>query len=110
VLLSHLAGSPSPAISALRSDARLHANGREGSLGPSKLLETGSTPAARFYLDARSLGKMRPNGAWRSLVAHSAGGRKVAGSNPVAPTSRNRRKSGGFVVPARFVAEAMGSK
>jgi hypothetical protein len=25
-------------------------------------------------------------GAWRSLVAHSAGGRKVAGSNPVAPT------------------------
>jgi hypothetical protein len=26
-------------------------------------------------------------GAWRSLVAHPAGGRKVAGSNPVAPTS-----------------------
>jgi hypothetical protein len=25
-------------------------------------------------------------GAWRSLVAHSAGGRAVAGSNPVAPT------------------------
>ncbi len=24
-------------------------------------------------------------GAWRSLVAHSTGGRKVAGSNPVAP-------------------------
>src|SRR5205823_2715841 len=24
-------------------------------------------------------------GAWRSLVAHSAGGRAVAGSNPVAP-------------------------
>src|SRR3954451_7057308 len=28
------------------------------------------------------------HGAWRSLVAHSAGGRKVAGSNPVAPTRR----------------------
>ena len=25
-------------------------------------------------------------GAWRSPVAHSAGGRGVAGSNPVAPT------------------------
>jgi hypothetical protein len=25
------------------------------------------------------------HGAWRSLVAHSAGGRAVAGSNPVAP-------------------------
>ena len=25
-------------------------------------------------------------GAWRSLVAHTAGGRAVAGSNPVAPT------------------------
>jgi hypothetical protein len=29
--------------------------------------------------------KLRSTGAWRSLVAHSAGGRKVAGSNPVAP-------------------------
>ncbi len=25
------------------------------------------------------------NGAWRSLVARTAGGREVAGSNPVAP-------------------------
>ena len=25
-------------------------------------------------------------GAWRSLVARTAGGREVAGSNPVAPT------------------------
>jgi hypothetical protein len=31
-------------------------------------------------------------GAWRSLVAHSAGGRKVAGSNPVAPTGRPGRQ------------------
>ena len=31
-------------------------------------------------------GKMRDNhGEWRSLVAHSAGGRAVAGSNPVSP-------------------------
>ena len=26
-----------------------------------------------------------PNGVWRSLVARTAGGREVAGSNPVAP-------------------------
>jgi hypothetical protein len=31
------------------------------------------------------------HGAWRSLVAHSAGGRKVAGSNPVAPTRETAR-------------------
>src|SRR5436190_23384946 len=37
-------------------------------------LGAGSSPVARF-------------GAWRSLVAHSAGGRAVAGSNPVAPTN-----------------------
>ena len=35
---------------------------------------------------AQPHGIVRPHGAWRSLVAHSAGGRKVAGSNPVAPT------------------------
>ena len=28
-------------------------------------------------------------GAWRSLVAHTAGGRAVAGSNPVAPTTKS---------------------
>ncbi len=28
-------------------------------------------------------------GAWRSLVAHLAGGQGVAGSNPVAPTISN---------------------
>jgi hypothetical protein len=33
----------------------------------------------------------------RQLDRCSAGGRKVAGSNPVAPTSRNRRKCGSFV-------------
>src|SRR5437763_10635729 len=34
------------------------------------------------------------HGAWRSLVAHSAGGRKVAGSNPVAPISVTPLQSG----------------
>jgi hypothetical protein len=29
---------------------------------------------------------MRRVGTWRSLVAHSAGGRVVAGSNPAVPT------------------------
>ena len=29
-------------------------------------------------------------GVWRSLVARSAGGREVAGSNPVAPISEDR--------------------
>ena len=30
-------------------------------------------------------------GAWRSLVAHPAGGRTVAGSNPAAPTINGTR-------------------
>ena len=38
-------GSPSPPISALRSEARLRANGREGSLGPSKLLVRVRSPS-----------------------------------------------------------------
>ena len=33
-----------------------------------------------------SQGGFQINGAWRSLVAHSAGGRVVGGSNPLAPT------------------------
>ena len=28
-------------------------------------------------------------GAWRSLVAHFAGGEGVGGSNPLAPTNKN---------------------
>jgi acetyl-CoA carboxylase carboxyltransferase component len=31
--------------------------------------------------------KIHHLGAWRSLVAHSAGGRAVVGSNPTAPTT-----------------------
>ena len=35
-------------------------------------------------------------GVWRSLVARSAGGREVAGSNPVTPTKR--KGAGGLIV------------
>ena len=38
-------------------------------------------------------------GEWRSLVAHPAGGRAVAGSNPVSPTEREPRESGALVIP-----------
>ena len=31
-------------------------------------------------------------GVWRSLVARTAGGREVAGSNPVAPIIRSKVK------------------
>lgn len=34
------------------------------------------------------------NGVWRSLVARSAGGREVAGSNPVTPIFIKSRVSG----------------
>jgi hypothetical protein len=40
--------------------------------------------------------RLVPTGAWRSLVAHSAGGRKVVGSNPTAPTVRNLALHAGF--------------
>src|SRR5215211_7339207 len=43
----------------------------------------------------------RNSGAWRSLVAHSAGGRKVVGSNPTAPTSRKPASEAGFRVPVQ---------
>ncbi len=35
-------------------------------------------------------------GTWRSLVAHPAGGRKVAGSNPAVPTLRAKACLGGL--------------
>jgi hypothetical protein len=88
VLSSHLAGSPPPAVSALSS---LSWNPRERTSRHPRVfqaLSTGSIPVARFDSDPDTL---KANGAWRSLVAHSAGGRKVAGSNPVAPTEQNRR-------------------
>ena len=33
------------------------------------------------------------NGVWRSLVARSAGGREVAGSNPVTPIAQGMLKA-----------------
>ena len=41
------------------------------------------------------------NGVWRSLVARSAGGREVAGSNPVTPTVKSLIIQGLFVVLLR---------
>jgi hypothetical protein len=53
-------------------------------------------------VDPRSL-PMRQNanshGEWRSLVAHSAGGRAVAGSNPVSPISESPLGKRVFGVP-----------
>ena len=37
------------------------------------------------------------HGEWRSLVAHPAGGRAVAGSNPVSPTTQKTCNRGPFV-------------
>src|SRR4051794_35348344 len=37
----------------------------------------------------------RGHGEWRSLVAHPAGGRAVAGSNPVSPIMRTSAHPGG---------------
>ena len=74
-------------------------------------LSTGSIPVARSSGEPRSWRRLRPvPGAWRSLVAHSAGGRKVAGSNPVAPTDRTfsrgtaRGVSRWIIQPVRFWA------
>ena len=46
----------------------------------------GSIPVARFH----------SHGEWRSLVAHPAGGRAVAGSNPVSPTPESPAYAGLF--------------
>jgi hypothetical protein len=46
----------------------------------------GSIPVARFT----------SHGEWRSLVAHPAGGRAVAGSNPVSPTPKSPACAGFF--------------
>src|ERR671913_1467093 len=50
-------------------------------------------PAPRRFDDSTGpvwydLGPQGRVGTWRSLVAHSAGGRVVAGSNPAVPTLR----------------------
>src|SRR3954451_1856180 len=48
------------------------------------------TPLCRRDGRGGSAGILRPFGAWRSLVAHPAGGRAVGGSNPLAPTTSRR--------------------
>src|SRR5215218_1038272 len=58
----------------------------------------GSIPVARLR---------DSHGEWRSLVAHPAGGRAVAGSNPVSPTSENVCFCMPFLLP-RGVAVASG--
>src|SRR5262245_39807188 len=57
---------------------------------PSKLLGRVRFPSPASTREAYA---SRDHGAWRSLVAHSAGGRKVAGSNPVAPIGEPRPHS-----------------
>src|SRR3954451_7464696 len=47
-------------------------------------------------------GPTRHNGEWRSLVAHPAGGRAVAGSNPVSPISTPVRLRPDRESPARL--------
>ena len=39
------------------------------------------------------------NGLWRSLVARLSGGQKVAGSNPVSPTSQTNSAAGVRLMP-----------
>ena len=43
-------------------------------------------------------------GVWRSLVARTAGGREVAGSNPVTPTQRMLICSASFYFVSYFVS------
>jgi hypothetical protein len=43
---------------------------------------------SRRHLTVGRVESTRCHGEWRSLVAHPAGGRAVAGSNPVSPTSK----------------------
>ena len=46
--------------------------------------------AEKIYKEMNAAGNSRrDDGVWRSLVARSAGGREVAGSNPVAPIVKN---------------------
>src|SRR5690242_12480809 len=63
-----------------------------GCTGAFQALRAGSIPVARFARVDED------NGEWRSLVAHPAGGRAAAGSNPVSPTTRKARKRGPFAI------------
>ena len=92
--LAHATASSAPAV--LRNSstftilpARMRtADSKSPRANASKLRRTISTFSSDIASARRTLSSPA-NGAWRSLVAHSAGGRAVAGSNPVAPTSRD---------------------
>src|SRR4051794_38593912 len=58
-----------------------------GCTGPFQGLRAGSIPVAR---------SAKHHGEWRSLVAHPAGGRAVAGSNPVSPITESPGDPGAF--------------
>ena len=47
----------------------------------------------RVSYNKQCQGNKTADGVWRSLVARSAGGREVAGSNPVAPIKSTFAKS-----------------
>ena len=76
---------------------------------PSKLEVAGSRPVARFGAE-RDRVDCGFHGEWRSLVAHPAGGRAVAGSNPVSPIERKPCVIAGlFAVLGTTDFEATGS-
>jgi hypothetical protein len=49
----------------------------------------------------RAVESVTIRGEWRSLVAHPAGGRAVAGSNPVSPIRQRARDTGLFLFRGR---------
>ena len=67
-----------------------------GCTGAFQALRAGSIPVARSDSEH--------HGEWRSLVAHPAGGRAVAGSNPVSPIDKSPANAGLF-----FVGESTGT-
>jgi hypothetical protein len=90
------AGVPAPEahlviVPILRCDTLNRTRGRSVVVAqkPSKLLGRVRfpSPALRAAWGCRGYDR-RSHGEWRSLVAHPAGGRAVAGSNPVSPTER----------------------
>ena len=79
--------SPSPSAVGLATSWRAKCCGCTEAFQASR---AGSIPVARSV--------RRSHGEWRSLVAHPAGGRAVAGSNPVSPMQRKPRVRGPFVL------------
>src|SRR4051794_37507069 len=74
--------------------------GVNGCTGAFQALGAGSSPVARFV-------RSHSHGEWRSLVAHPAGGRAVAGSNPVSPIETGGPHLRAFCVPVNALDEAL---